>query len=57
MMAIPEMEGAHGPLRDAISITSEIQQVLHSVGKKRIVKDIKSNYTYRYPHRVIEWVN
>ena len=56
-MAISEMEGAHGLPRDAISITSEIKQVLHSVGKKRIVKDIKSKYTYRYPHRVIAWVN
>ena len=33
IVATAEMEGAHGLLRDAISIANDIQQVIHCVGK------------------------
>ena len=43
-----EMEGVYGIPRDIISIKNELQQVLHLVGKLRIVDGIKQNYTYKY---------
>ena len=51
------MEGAHGLPRNTTSITSYIQQVLHGVGKRRIVKEIKAKSVYMYYCRVIERIN
>ena len=36
ILATSEIDGSHGILRDAASITNELQQVLHDVGKRRI---------------------
>ena len=57
IMKIEEMEGVYGIPIDTISIKNELQQVLHSLGKLRIVDWIKQNYTYKYSRRVIFLVN
>ena len=51
------MEGAQGIPRDEIIILSGLQQVLHAIGKRRIIKQIKPKLAYRYACRVIERVN
>ena len=50
------MEGVYVIPIDKISIKNELQQVLHLVGKMRIVDDIKQNSTYKYSGRVHFWV-
>ena len=52
-----EMEGVYGISRDTISIKNDLQQVLHLVGKIRIIDEIKQNPTYKYSRRVIFLVN
>ena len=51
------MEGVYGMPRDTISIKNDVQQVLHLVGKIRIVDEIKQNSTYKYSCRVVFGVN
>ena len=51
------MEGAHELSRDVISIKNELEQEIHSIGKMRIVNEIKPKPAYSYAHRFIEWVN
>ena len=51
------MDCAHGLPRDARSLVNEPHQVLHGVGKRRIVNEIQPNSVYRYALRVIQWVN
>ena len=41
IMTAKKMEGVYGIPRDTISIKNELQQVLHLVGKPRIVDGIK----------------
>ena len=53
IMTASETEGVYGIPRDTISIKNELQQVLHLVGKIRIVDKIKQNSTYKYSHRVL----
>ena len=40
-----------------MSLTNELQQVIHNVGKQNISNGIQSKYTQRYDHRVIKRVN
>ena len=56
-MTASEIDGTYGIPRDATSLANEIQQVLHGVGKRMISKAIRHNYTQKYSHRVIKWVN
>ena len=49
-----EMEGTYGLPRCTISLTNDVQQVIHCVGKIDIVYDINSNSTMKYSRRVIE---
>ena len=56
-MTASEIDGTYGIPRDATSLDNEIQQVLHGVGKRMISKAIRHNYTQKYSHRVIKWVN
>ena len=56
-MATSDMEGVYGIPRDTISIKNELQQVLHLVGKIRIIDEIKQNPTYKYSRRVVVLVN
>ena len=51
------MDGAHGLPKYVMRLANEIQQVLHGIGKQRIVNEIKSNSAYRYDRRVIQQVN
>ena len=51
------MEGVYVIPRDTTSIKNDPQQVLHLVGKIRIVDEIKQNSTYKYSRRVVFWVN
>ena len=56
-MAKAGIEGVYGITRNEIRIKNELQQVLHLVGKIRIVDEIKQNPTYKYSRRVFFWVN
>ena len=56
-MATLEIEVAHGLPRDSTSVSNEIQQVLHSVGRRDANKTIKTHYTLRYARRVIARVD
>ena len=57
IMAKAGIEGVYVIPRDATSIKNKLQQVLHLVGKIRIVDEIKQNPTYKYSRRVFFWVN
>ena len=56
-MVTAELEGTYGLLRYSISIANYLQRVVHSVGKRWIVNDIKPNMAYNYSRRVIFQVN
>ena len=56
-MSTPKIEGAHGPPRYAISLASELQQVIYGIGKISILKKIQARYAYKYACRVIGQVN
>ena len=52
-----EIEGVHGLPRDTNTISNELQQVMHGVGRQESNKTIKSRSTIRYACRVIARVN
>ena len=52
-----EIEGAHGLPRDTNTISDEIQQVIHGVGRWDANKTIKIHSALRYFQRVIARVN
>ena len=56
-MAETKIEGAHGLPRDTNTIYDELQQVIHSVGRRDANKTIKSRSALRYVRRVIARVN
>ena len=56
-MATTEIEVAHEIPRDTTSISNELQQVLHGVGRQDAKKTITPPSTIRYSHRVIARVN
>ena len=56
-MATSEIDDAHGLPRDIVSLTNELQQVLHDVGKLSISNGIQSKSAQRYACRVIQSVN
>ena len=51
------MDGAYGIPIYSLSLANELQQVLHSVGKRRIVNEIKPNSAHKYSHIFIRRVN
>ena len=56
-MATTEIEGAHGLPRDTSTISDELQQVLHGVGRRDANKTSTPPSALRYAHRVIARVN
>ena len=56
-MAETEIEFAHGLPRDTNTISDELQQVLHGVGRLDTNKTIESCSALRYARRVIAHVN
>ena len=56
-MAKSEIDGAHGLPRDIASLTNELQQVLHGVGKQSIGNVIQPKSAQRYARRLIQLVN
>ena len=56
-MATAEIEGAHGLPRDTSTISDELQQVLHGVGRRDANKTITPDSALRYARRVIGRVN
>ena len=57
IMVTGEIEGVYVISRHTISIKNDLQQVLHLVGKIRIVDEIKQHPTYKYSCGVIFGVN
>ena len=57
IVATLEMDDAHGISRDSTSLATEIQHVLHGVGRHRISKAIRQSPAEGYDHRVIKRVN
>ena len=57
IVAATEIEGAHGHPRDTNTISDELQQVMHGVGRRESKKPIKSRSALRYACRVIARVN
>ena len=57
MWATTEIEGAHGLPRDTSTISDELQQVLHGVGRQDANISIKTNSALMYACRVIARVN
>ena len=56
-MATKEIEGSRGLPRDTTTISGELQQVLHDVGRRDVAKTITLDSALRYAHRVIARVN
>ena len=56
-MATKEIEGAYGLPRDTNTISDELQQVLHNVGRRDVAKTITLDSALRYARRVIARVN
>ena len=56
-METTEIEGAHGLPRDTNTISDELQQVLHGVGRRDVTKTITPDSALRYIRRVIAHVN
>ena len=56
-MVTTEIEGAHGLPRDTTTISNELQQVLHGVGRRDVAKTITLDSALRYSRRVIARVN
>ena len=52
-----EIEGANGISRDTNTIPNELQQVIHSIGRRDVNKTIKTHSALRYARRVIVCVN
>ena len=57
IVAKSEIEGAHGLPMDTTSISIELQQVLHGVGRRHANNGIKANSVLRYARRVIVCAN
>ena len=57
IVAAIKIEGAHGLPRDTNTISYELQQVMHGVGRREANKTIKSCSALRYACRVIVRVN
>ena len=57
IVATTEIEGAHGLPMDTTTISDEIQQVLHGVGRQDANKTITQDSALRYARRVIGCVN
>ena len=57
IVATTEIEGAHGLPRDDTTISDELQQVLHDVGRRDARKTITLESALRYTIRVIVSVN
>ena len=53
IVATIEIEGAHGLPRDTNTISDELQQVLHGVGRRYAKKIITPDSALRYARRVI----
>ena len=53
IVAATEIEGAHGLPRDTNTISNELQQVMHGVGRRESNKTIKSRSALRYACIVI----
>ena len=49
-----ETEGAHGIPICAIRIASDLQQVIHDVTKRMIIKQIQQKFAYMCARRFIE---
>ena len=56
-MATSEIGGEHGIPRDIGSLTNDLQQVLHDIGKRSIGNVNQAKYVQRYAHRFIQHVN
>ena len=56
-MAKTEIEVAHGLPRDTTTISNELQQVLHRVGRRDANETITPESALRYARRVIGGVN
>ena len=56
-MATTEIEDSHGLQRDTTTISDELQQVLHGVGRRDVAKTITPDSALRYARRVIAQVN
>ena len=56
-METTEIEGAHGLPRDTTTISDELQQVLHNVGRRDANKTITPDSALRCARRVIVRVN
>ena len=52
-----QLEGAHGLPRDTTTISDELQQVLHGMGRQDANKTITPDSVLRYSRRVIGCVN
>ena len=52
-----EIEGAHVLPRDTTTISDELQQVLHGVGRRDANKTITPDSALKYARRVIARVN
>ena len=56
-MVTSEIEGAHGLPMDTTSISNELQQVLHGMGRRHANNRIKMHSALRYTRRVTYLVN
>ena len=57
IVATTEIEGEIGLPRGTTTISDELQQVLHGVGRRDVTKTITSDSALRYARRVIARVN
>ena len=57
IVATTEIEGVHGLPRYTTTISEELQQVLHGVGRRDVAKTITLDSVLRYARRVIARVN
>ena len=51
------MDSAHGLEKGTNSLTNELQQVLHCVGKRKHLDEISPWSAIVYAHKVTRWVN
>ena len=56
-MATLEIYGAYGLPIDIVSLTNEMQQVIHDLGKIITGNGIQPKSSQRHAYIVIEWVN
>ena len=53
-VATSEIDGTHGLPRDILSLTNELQKLIHELGKRSIDNGIQPKSAQIYVHRVIE---